>query len=422
MSIIDESIAQPVAAPAPTELEGRINSLDVLRGIAVLGILIMNIQSFSMPDAAYFNPPAYGDLDGMNFVVWLTSHVFAELKFMTIFSVLFGAGIALFCSHLQERGGSPARKHYRRMFWLMLFGLAHGILLWVGDILFWYSLSGMIAYLFWRLRPQWLLVWSLVLLAVGTIISLAAYFSYPFWPPEAVAQNNAFWSPAGEEIERLLQAFRGGWTDHFRVRLPAFLSMQLAYPISGVWRTVGMMLAGMALFKWGVLSAQRSQRFYLMTFCIGLLLGFPIVLYGAVQHVVHNWQFRYSMFGVSLFNYWGSLLIALAYISAVMLMCKNGWLSRFQKRITPVGRMAFSCYVLQTVICTTIFYGHGIGLYGHVPRWGQILIVFGVWLIVVALANAWLARFRFGPLEWLWRSLTYGKRQLMRMQRLDPPA
>ena len=131
------SVYTPVA---PGE---RIRSLDVLRGFAVLGILIMNVQSFSMPGAAYLNPTAWGDLTGINLAVWLAGHVLADQKFLTLFSILFGAGVCLFAERAEARSGRSAAVHYRRMFWLLVFGLAHAYFLWVGDILVPYALCGL---------------------------------------------------------------------------------------------------------------------------------------------------------------------------------------------------------------------------------------------------------------------------------------
>ena len=120
----------------------------MLRGFALLGILVMNIQSFSMPDSASLNPFAYGDLTGANLVVWIVSYLFTDEKMYGIFSMLFGAGVVLMTTRVEQRGGSPAGLHYRRMGWLMLFGLLHGVLLWTGDILWTYGVCGLVVYLF----------------------------------------------------------------------------------------------------------------------------------------------------------------------------------------------------------------------------------------------------------------------------------
>jgi uncharacterized protein len=410
----------PAPHAEPAALSERRRSLDVLRGFAVLGILVMNIQSFSMVDSAYFNPTVAGDLTGINFAVWLVSHLFADMKFMTIFSMLFGAGIVLFCARAEQRGVRPARLHYRRTLWLLLFGLLHGYLLWVGDILVWYSFSGLLAYLFWRVRPGWLLFWSLLLLSIGSGLYLFFQWSLPYWPPESADQNAAMWNPAPEIVAARVAAYRGGWLSQMTERAVSVSMLNtFAYLVWGLWRTLGLMLGGMAFLKWGILTAERSRRFYVTTLAAGLAMGLPIIAYGAQQHFEHGWSMRYSMFLGSQFNYWGSLLVATAYIAGVMLIYRAGRLVGAQRRLELVGRMAFSSYILQTVICTTVFYGHGLGLYGSVPRWGQALIVVAVWMVVIAAAEVWLARFRFGPLEWLWRSLTYRERQPLRLAGSD---
>ena len=129
-------------------MKDRIVSLDVLRGVAVAGILIMNIQSFSMPSAAYINPTAYGDLTGLNKWIWIISHILASGKFMSIFSILFGAGVLIFIQNVQARGEKAFAFHFRRLGWLLLFGMIHGYLLWSGDILVCYSLCGMVIWFF----------------------------------------------------------------------------------------------------------------------------------------------------------------------------------------------------------------------------------------------------------------------------------
>src|SRR5262249_19871775 len=147
----------------------RIASIDVLRGFALLGILVMNIQSFAMVGAVYDNPTAYGNLNGANFVVWLLSHLLAEQKFISIFSMLFGAGIVLMWRRAESSGAGPARLHYRLMGWLIVFGLLHAYLLWYGDILYTYGICGLFVYLFRRKSPRTLVSYSLVLAMIGSL-------------------------------------------------------------------------------------------------------------------------------------------------------------------------------------------------------------------------------------------------------------
>ncbi len=141
-----------------------------------------------------------------------------------------------------------------------------------------------------------------------------------------------------------------------------------------------------------------------------------MVVYGILRNYQANWSFNYSMFIGNQFNYWGSILVALGHIGVIMLICKSSYFSKLIGRFAAVGRMALSNYLLQTIICTTIFYGHGLGLFGQIERSGQILIVFGIWVFQLWLSPVWLRYFRFGPAELMWRSLTYWRLQPVRQE------
>ena len=180
-----------------------------------------------------------------------------------------------------------------------------------------------------------------------------------------------------------------------------------------LWRSGGLMLVGMGLFKLGVLSAKRSSAFYRRMAAAGLALGLPIVILGVVFNTRHDFAFEHSMFQGTVFNYVGSLGVFLGYVALVMLAVQKGWLPGLQRRLQAAGRMAFTNYITQSVICTLIFYGHGLGLFEQVDRLSQIAIVLAIWVLQLIWSPWWLARFRFGPLEWLWRSLTYMKFQPM---------
>ena len=403
------------SVPAPIVPGERIVSLDVLRGFAILGILIMNIQSFSMIEAAYFNPTAYGDLSGINRWVWLLGHLIADTKFISIFSMLFGAGIVLLAERLTSRGIKPAGVHYRRIMWLLLIGLMHGLLLWSGDILTTYSLVGVVAYLFWRRSPRTLLIVGLLVTAVSSALYALAQWSLPYWFEQGGQQMLVMWRPGTEHVAAELSAYGGGWLAQMGARASAFLSVMTGgFWFFLSWRSGGMMLVGMALYKWGVLSAERTRRFYGWMAGLGLAVGYPIIAVGVARNFAAGWDFQYSFFAGSQFNYWGSVLVAHGYIALVMLLVKMRPGGSLVRLMQPVGRMAFTNYLMQTVLMTTLFYGHGFGLFGQVERWGQILIVLAVWVFQVWFSNVWLARFRFGPAEWLWRTLTYMKPQPMR--------
>lgn len=401
--------AQPIA---PSD---RIISLDVLRGVAVLGILIINMQSFAMIEAAYLNPTAYGDLTGLNKWAWILSFVFGDQKFMTIFSIMFGAGIVMMAERVASRNQSPASIHYRRMLGLFLIGMLHAYLFWHGDILVAYAICASLAFFFRKLAPAKLAVFGLILIAVASGLYFLFGWSMQFWPPEALAQNLAMWRPGPEIIAKEITALQGSWVAQMAQRVPASLKFQtFVFLIWTGWRAGGLMLIGMALYKWGVLTAERSPRFYRVMLAAGLLVGLPVVIYGVVRNFAAGWAYEYSMFFGWQFNYWGSLFVSLAYVAAVMLICKSGMLTSVTRRLAAVGRTALSCYLLQTLIATTIFYGHGLGLFGTVERTWQLMLVVAIWLVLLIVAPLWLRHFRFGPVEWLWRSATYWEWQPLR--------
>ncbi len=395
----------------------RVDSIDVLRGFAVLGILVMNIQSYAMIGAAYLNPTAYGDLTGANYTVWLLSHVLADMKFMTLFSMLFGAGVILFTARREAATGKSAGLHYRRMAWLLLFGLMHAYLIWFGDILYTYALCGMLVYLFRKRSPAVLLLVGLLVVGVGSATSLMAHWSMPQWPVESIQELEQSWKPNAEAVAEEVAAYRGSWVEQMSHRAPAaFFFQTFLFAIEMAWRAGGLMLVGMGLFKLGVFGAKRSTATYLVFVALAMLVGIPLVLYGVRRNEAHSWDLRSCFFFGSQFNYWGSLLVSLGWIGAIMLLCKHRLVRPLTGALASVGRMAFTNYIMQSVLCTLIFYGHGLGYFGNVERTGQIAIVFAIFALQLILSPIWLRAFRFGPLEWLWRSLTYWRLQPMRQR------
>ena len=312
-------------APAPTRASERIVAIDILRGFALLGILIMNIQGFAMPTAAYSNPTAYGDLSGANRLVWTMSHIFADQKFMTIFSLLFGAGIVLMSEKLDARGQRAWGLHYRRTFWLLLIGLAHAYLLWTGDILVAYALCGFWVYWLRRLRPGWQLALGILVVSIPALILLVTSLTMQFIPSETVQELQADWRPAAATIDAEVAAYRGGWLAQMDARVPRSVEFQtVGLLFWGLWRAGGLMLMGMALFRWGVLTGKRAHRFYIGMVILGLAIGLPVVSVGVIQNFAHNWTMEFSQFGLGAqANYWGSLFVSAAYIGLLMLYAQS---------------------------------------------------------------------------------------------------
>lgn len=394
---------------APIAEAERYEGLDVVRGCAVLGILILNIQSFAMPFAAYFNPTGLGEPSFTDLAIWSVNYLLADSKFMTMFSLLFGAGVCLMTSRIADRGGRPAVIHYRRMGWLLVFGLLHAYLLWYGDILVVYAVCGLLVYPARRLPARSQFIIGVAVVAMGSLMAIGGGMSLASAPPEALAEFNDFWRPDADRIAREIAAFQGGWLAQMPMRVEyswEFHTFELW--VWGIWRAGGLMLMGMALLRWGVLTGERSARFYTRLAASGLAIGLPLIGWGIVRNNAAGWPLT-AFFTGAQWNYWGSILVSLAWISLVLRVWQSGAAAGLVRRLAAVGRMAFTCYIVETLIATTLFYGHGFGLFGRVDRPGQMIVVFAVWGLLLVAAPLWLARFRYGPLEWLWRTLTYAR-------------
>ncbi len=442
------------APAAPVAAGARIGSLDTLRGVALLGILTMNIGSFAISGYVFFEPPIAGGFEGLDFAAWLAGYLLFEQKMMAIFTLLFGAGIVLFAERASRGRRWVFPLHARRMAWLFVFGMLHAYLLWEGDILVSYAICGMLAYPLWRLRARWLVAASLALLIVTPMVTTAQgiFFGYT----RSAAEERAALIERGEEVPQLVdematvwigevdeetgevveegmaagfdpgeeqlaeerEAMLGSFWDRARFRLMDVVFFQTWVLLTwGVWRVAGMMALGMALYKWGVLSGERSDRFYARLAAVGFGVGLPVVAFGA--WLTHGagydpvaW-FAYTNHP----NYVGSIIVGLGWTGLVMLACRRGWVAPLQRGLAAVGRTAFTNYIGQTVICSALFFGWGFGLFGELSRAELAPVVVAIWGFQIVVSVWWLGRFRFGPLEWAWRSLTYWRPQPMRRER-----
>ncbi len=397
------------AEEGPTPPSERIVSLDALRGFALLGILVINIQVFSMPEAVLFNPTAYGELTGANYVAWFLAEVFARQKFITLFTVLFGAGVILFTESAERKSGSTFALFFRRNSWLVIFGLLHAYVLWYGDILVAYGLCAFFVVFFRDLPAYRLARLGFVLVAVPSLIEVSSALAAD---PAAI---EAQWQPAAAALQDEIAAYQGGWIEQLEHRAPAAFERQTSgFLFLSFWRAAGSMLFGMALFKWGVLTNDRSRRFYLRLIAGGAVSGLAIILAGVWFIEANDWAPGVALYWRQ-FNYWGSFLLAGAYIGVIMLLADWRPSGLVTRALAAVGRTAFSNYILQTVLATLIFYGHGLGLFAEVSRVEAFGIMALIWAVQVPLSVLWLRYFRFGPLEWIWRVLTYRSMQPIRM-------
>jgi uncharacterized protein len=394
----------------------RIVALDALRGAGILGILAVHIQLFAMPVAARANPTVYGSLTSAAGAVWLATYALADGKFIAIFAMLFGAGIAMQAARREAVGLPAALPHYRRMTALLIIGMMHAYLLWYGDMLVTFALCGALVYQHRDMAAPRLIVAGIVFFSIAPLLSSALVWL----APDGLGQAAAISAPSADAIAQELAAYRGGWLAQQGHRVPTAWEFQTSYfGLRGLWQTSGLMLLGMGLWQNGVLTGGRSARWYAALTAGGFTLGVPLMLLAAHRGFARGWDLRDHMLVGVHFDYWGNMLVGLGWMGAILLAYRHGMVSN---AVVAVGRTALSNYLLATLLCTTVFYGHGLGLFGSVDRVGQLLIVVLVWAIQLIASPWWLRRFAMGPLEWALRSATLGHRVPIRLTTPEPVA
>lgn len=404
-----------MATPAPVASSERLESLDVLRGFALLGILAMNIRMMAAPFGAYLYPYTMWEFEGLNRAAYAVTTIFFDLKMMGLFSMLFGAGVLLYAG----KGGTGAAPTtglwFRRMGWLLVIGLVHAYLIWNGDILVPYALCGLLV-LWWvrRWSARALLIGGLLMLTIGAVLNAAQALAWPSMSEAERAEQMAFLSPTPAQAAQQLAEMQGGYLDVVVSRAPAaLLAETIFFATFFLWRCGGMMLVGMALFKSGFLSGARAPGAYLRTAAVCIAIGVALSSYGflALESV------RFAMPARAVadsWNYVGAIFTSVGYAAALLYVITTGRFTALRRRLAAVGQMAFTNYLSHSVITAVLFLGWGFGLAGRFDYAQQLLVVAAIWILQLAVSPLWLARFRFGPAEWLWRSLTYWQRQPMR--------
>lgn len=434
--------AERAAPAAPVRKSDRIDSLDILRGVAVFGILLMNISAFGLIWQAYGNPNAAGGNTGLNLALFGVMNVGFEGTMRGIFSLLFGAGIVLMTERMEAAGAglTTAEIHFRRMSWLMLFGFIHwALLLWTGEILFAYSLCGFLLFAFRKLAAKWQFAIGIAALLVAAFVLNRDYhdtvaLSQTAAEIEAIVASGG--TPDAEQEMALAE-----WNEAAMHTIPSAESTAMfnawhegSYPeaVAGQWQfsrefqwndlpfwlftdMMPFMLIGMALLKWRVLTAERDAKVYALMMVGGYAIGIPLGVYelgiltagdyGAVAAAEAGRTYEFSRLAM-VFGHLGLLLLAI----------RAGALRWLQRGFAAAGQMALTNYIGQTLICTMLFYGFGLGLYGQLDRTQLYLLVLAIAAAEMTISVVWLKSFRFGPLEWVWRSLTYWKPQPMRLR------
>lgn len=410
----------------PTGPGERLEVIDMLRGFALLGILLVNLMFFASPvyGVVMEQEVWQGPLDRA--AAWFIAF-FAEGKFYTLFSLLFGLGFALQLGRAEAKGARLVPLYTRRLLVLLAFGVAHVTLFWWGDVLIDYALLGFVLLLFRALPPRRLLVWAFSFLCVPLLLNvgLLGLVELGQTTPEGAAQMAAAAreteAQIGASYARALSVYRG---DDFGAmvaqRLQDYGFVTLGAVLNGFLFVIfAMFLLGLYVGKRGVLRrVPEHLPLFRKVFVWGAVLGLGgTALFKALSSSSNPFEVGWgSVLGLAGYLV-GSPALCLCYASGVVLFAQTALGQRLLKPLAAVGRTALSNYLLQTFVCTTIFYGYGLGLYGRVgPTLGVVLtlLIFGM---QVAVSNWWGRRFRFGPAEWLWRSLTYGEVQRLRLER-----
>ncbi len=408
-----------------TEASRRIVTLDILRGVAVMGILAMNIVAFAMPFQAYANPLAYGADEAIDFGVFVFNFVAVEGKMRGLFSVLFGASMLLVALRAEAAGGSPSSVTYRRLAWLLVFGMAHYYLIWFGDILIGYALVGMVAWGFRRMAPRALIGWAVALVAVQLAVS-GALASYAHSLAAAVAGaspsaadvqawkglSNEVGVPGAAALREDMALHLGPWTGIVEKQMTDKALLPLFFTFMFGWETLAYMLLGMAGLKSGFLTGGWGEPRYRKLALVCLAITVPAYLVLAALLFSDG----FTVPGIFTYSFAASVpfrpVMVLAYAALIILATRHGgWLTG---RIAAAGRAAFTNYLGTSIVMTFVFYGWGLRLYGSLGRAELWLVVLAMWAVMLAWSKPWLDRFAYGPIEWLWRSLARWKLQPMR--------
>lgn len=401
----------------------RLIALDALRGGAVMGILLMNITSFAMPAAAYLNPAAYGGTGPADIAVWLANFVLVDGKMRALFSALFGASMLLVIDRAEAANADGARVHFRRMGWLLGFGLVHAYLIWAGDILILYAITGMLAFAFAGRGTRALIAIGILFLALQILLLAPllhdiASLRDDAASPDAAPAIVAAWRevadqvgvPGAAAIARELSIHRGGYAGILHDRLTGGRTTPLFQLIEVAPETLGLMLLGMAGLRSGFLTGAWQRRSYARIAAGAYLIALPPLLLIGLASIRSGFDAVAVLRAAELYAAPFRPVVMIGH-AALLLWWLDG---RAPARLAAVGRAAFSNYLGTSLAMTLLFYGYGAGLYGRLGRAELYLVVPVVWLAMLLWSKPWLERFRYGPLEWLWRSLVRQSWQPMR--------
>lgn len=426
---------------SPVNKLNRINSLDVIRGIALLGILLMNINGMGLP-FSYSDPTIAGGSDGLNLLVWKINNLFFEGTMRGLFTLLFGAGSILLISRLEKNGAgiSAADIYYRRMLWLLIFGLINiYIFLWMGDILYPYAIFGLMLFPFRNAKVKYLFLVAGILIVLGTLWDVSDYRSklklqnevkelqvkkdggteLTKEQDEKLKEWEKFKTKhTKEEIDKEIEKMQNGYFAALKEKIKTNQYMQtwVTYRF-WPWDILSFMIIGMAFFKLRIFHGERTSRFYFLMAIIGYTFGITINIFETRALINSNFDALEIMKTDQTYQF-GRIGVTMGHVGLFMLFIRSGILSFLHRALAAVGTMALSNYLTHSIVTSIIFYGDGLSLFGQLQRYQLYYIVFGIWIFQLIMSPIWLKHFVYGPAEWLWRSLTYQKLQPFKLKNI----
>lgn len=423
----------------PLQNSDRIQSLDVMRGIVLFGILLMNINGFGLAKA-YEDPTVSGGSEGWDLITWITTNLLFEGTMRGLFSLLFGVGMFVLLDRLEKRGAGmeAANIYFRRLTWMLIFGLVHGyLLLWVGEILYNYALMGFLLFSFRNLVPKKLITIAIVLFSLGALWTYSDYKNNVKLMSQVALVKT--YKSEGKALTRELMEADQKWQEIQWKRSPEYIANHVDNMHKGyfdivsflvptnnnfnehdsfrydLWDVLSMMLLGIAFFKLKILTAEKSYRFYLTMVIVGYGIGLSVNYY-EIKTIMDS-NFSILGFSKSYLTYdLGRVMVSIGHIGLIMILCKLLILMWLKNRLAAVGKMALTNYVMHSVICMFVFTGVGFGLFGKLQRHELLYVVFSIWIFQLILSPIWLKYFYFGPLEWGWRYLSYLKKYPFKKQ------
>ena len=406
---------QPIPLAPVTGTE-RIQALDAIRGFALLGILLMNIEGMVGPLMASIsgvNPALTGADRWMDTAIYLL----VQGKFFPLFSMLFGMGFAIMLARAQAAGRPFVAVYLRRVLALLAIGLAHALLVWSGDILVTYALMGLVMLICFRGTPQSRLPkWGIALMLLPAVFTLAFGLlgsAMQSLPGEASVEFNKALAEQGREMAMQIEAQRqaygsGSFADATAQRIDDFLSMIGFIVIYGAF-ILGLFLVGAWFARSGAIARPEEHvRLFTRLRWVALPVGLAMVLVSYwLEPTMDMGRLDIRASTAQVLQMLGGAVMALSYLAWVVKALHAPATARLFGLLGPAGRMALTNYLMQSIVATLVFYGYGLGYFEQLPRAWQPVFVFAFFALQVALSHWWMARFRFGPAEWAWRAATY---------------